>query len=161
MKKQKTLLFTILLLPVFVVSQNNNREWLTPYANVEFSDSLIVYSVSLNAVTGTNRLLPKYFDKHLLKVILTPTAGNVSSNDVFRSREAIMDYLNTEPVTFRSNVEQEEYLRLASMVLIWDLELDNHALTELESLKQSKSTNIKKNTELILQLQEVYKGLRD
>jgi hypothetical protein len=46
------------------------------------------------------------------------------------------------------------------MVLIWDLELDRQVLTELKSLNNSDNKEIKKQAETVLQLSEIYSGLR-
>jgi len=156
MKKLKILLLTILLLPIIAVAQSETNKWLTPYANVEFSDSMITYSVSLNAVTGTIRLLPKYYDKRMLQVIMTPAAGNVSSNDVFRSWAAIKDYLDTKPVTLRSNVEQEEYLKLSVMVILWEEKLSTFSIEEIKKMKTGNDTKISKYAGQTMQLLETY-----
>ena len=55
----KRLLVMILLVPIVVFSQNNeSKKALTPYANIEFKDGFVVYSIGRNTALLYPRLKP-------------------------------------------------------------------------------------------------------
>jgi len=71
--------------------------------------------------------------------------------------KTIMDYVNTEPVDQLTKSEMIDYLKLCALLVIWDKDLSNHAVVELEKLVASRNDEIKGNAELLIRLLEFYK----
>ncbi len=147
-----------MLVPVLVFSQNNeSNKSLTPYANIEFEDGFVIYSVGWNTVLLYPRLIPTVVNMKLMQLKYDHNNDNVSGEYINKSQKAIMDYVNTEPVDQLTKSEMIDYLKLCALLVIWDKDLSNHAVVELEKLVASRNDEIKGNAELLIRLLEFYK----
>lgn len=90
----------------------------------------------------------------LLRMDNKPTV--VNGKYIGESRAKIRDYLNTETVNLCSAKEKDEYLRLAAMVLLWDLNLTDHCRNELQMLQTSGSREMKENAGTVLNVLNVF-----
>jgi len=156
MKKTTTVI--LFLLPLLLAAQQKPAGWLTPYADVTFKESKIVYSMV--QPRENMRLLPRMYPRNLVSMSLGNQSVTVDSKYIVESQQKIRDYLATEPVSLRSAKEQNEYLRLSAMVLLWDMDLSPHCLQEIKSLQSGKDKTISKEANIILQVYEVYEKNR-
>lgn len=152
-------LIVILLLPVLLQSQNQDN-WLTPFADAKFDNGKIVYAFNASPDMVICKIKPLYFSQSLM--VLKPGLNMPSVNpvDVNRQQKAIREYLGNTSINEMESDLQEEYLSLAAMVLIWDLELDEHTFLEVTNLKNMNNEKSINHAQLILELQRVYKSLK-
>jgi len=154
----KKLLVILLLIPIVVFSQNNEKKKpLTPYANIEFTDGLVVYSVGWNMTFLFPRLRPKMINTNLIRLKSDYTNTNVSGEYIKKSQKAIKEYVNSEPVENLSKKDKIDYLKLCALLVIWDNDLSEHAVKELGVLTTSDNKEIKENAELVGKLLEFYR----
>lgn len=153
----KHLFISILfILPFMALSQQKPAGWLTPYADARFENGKIIYSVT-NAQQSMNfRLLPLMYPRNLVQLRFDNRSAPVNEKYVAESRDKIRDYLNTEPITLRSANEQEEYLRLSVMVLLWDLKLSDFNKKEVQRLKTGDDKTISKEADIVLQILTIF-----
>ncbi len=153
----KHLFISILfILPFMALSQQKPAGWLTPYADARFENGKIIYSVT-NAQQSMNfRLLPLMYPRNLVQLRFDNRSAPVNEKYVAESRDKIRDYLNTEPNTLRSANEQEEYLRLSVMVLLWDLKLSDFNKKEVQRLKTGDDKTISKEADIVLQILTIF-----
>jgi len=152
MKKITTVI--LFLLPLLLAAQEKPAGWLTPYADATFKESKIVYSMV--QPRENMRLLPRMYPRNLVSMSLGNQSVTVNSKYIVESQQKIRDYLATEPVSLRSAKEQNEYLRLSAMVLLWDLDLNSHAVQEIKKLKSSKTENLAKEADILLQVYDIF-----
>lgn len=154
----KKIVLLLLLLPVVLQSQNQD-EWLTPFADVSFVDDKIVYSYCRSQLLVVHNIIPRYYSESLMELRPGLNMPALNPSDVAHQQQMIREYLKEEDAIELNTSEQEEYLRLAAMVLIWDLELDEHTILELTNLKKTNNEKLINETNVILELQKVYKSL--
>lgn len=152
-------LIVIFLLPVLLQSQNQDN-WLTPFADVKFENGKIVYAFNASPDMVICKIKPLYFSQSLM--VLKPGLNMPSLNpeDVIRQQKAIREYLGSTSLNKLESDLQKEYLRLVAMVLIWDLELDDHTILELTNIKNTNNEKLINQAQLILELQRVYKSVK-
>lgn len=155
----KKTIILLLFVPLLLQAQQT-QEWLTPFSDVRFEDGKIVYSFCKSEKLMLLGIIPKYYSKSLMKLRTEFNRPATSIEDVARQQEKIREYLIEEQPSDLNQKDREEYLRLSAMVLIWDMELDKQVLSNLNILKRSETPEIEKQTELVLQLEDVYRGLR-
>ncbi|RLD84787.1 MAG: hypothetical protein DRJ10_00300 [Bacteroidetes bacterium] len=157
--KMKNILLLLLIMPVLAISQQpEGKEPLTPYADLTFKNGIVVYSLGQNQAILNPRLLPKVYDKNLLRLHFSNDFNNVSGKYIAESQQAIRDYVNTELVTLRSDKEQKEYLKLCALLVLWDRQLSQHARIELNKISTSGSRESKADAELVIGLLEFYEN---
>jgi len=155
--KMKKILLLLLIIPVLAISQQEeSKKPLTPYADIAFNDGIVVYTLGQNQAILHPRLLPKVYDKKLLRLRFSNEFDNVSGKYITESQQAIRDYLDTELITLRSTNEQIDYLKLCSLLIIWDKDLSKYAQTELEKISVSSNRDLRINAKLVIDLQEFY-----
>jgi len=155
--KMKKIFLLLLLIPALAISQQEEgKKPLTPYADIAFTEGVVLYTLAQNQAMLYPRLLPKVYDKKLLSLRFSNNFNSVSGKYIAVSQEAIRDYINTELVTLRSDKEQMEYLKLCALLIIWDKDLSKHAQTELEKISVSGRRVIRINAKLVIDLQEFY-----
>jgi hypothetical protein len=86
--------------------------------------------------------------------------ATVNAKYIGESQTQIRDYIATEPVNLHGEKEKNEYLRLAAMVLLWDLKLPPYCINELKKMKTSGNTRLKQNAATVLEVLEVLKENR-
>ncbi len=147
----------MLILPLLILSQQKPDGWLTPYANAEFKNGKIVYTVC-NPQQGMNtRLLPLMYPRNLVLLSFDHRPVSVNGKYIGESQAKIRDYINTEPVNLRSNKEKDEYLRLSAMVLLWDLDLSNHTLQEIKTIQNGNDKKLARKADIVMKVHEVFK----
>ena len=139
-----------------VSQQEESKKPLTPYADLAFKDGIVVYTVSQNQALLNPRLLPKVYDKKLLRIKFNNGFDRISGNYITESQQAIRDYVDTELITLRSTSEQMDYLKLCALLIIWNNDLSKHTKTELEKISALNNKELKKNAKLVIYLQEFY-----
>ncbi len=152
--KKTILLF--LFLPLLALSQTSSSGWLTPYANAEFKDEKIIYTIINPQQHLDARLLPLMLPRNLVQLHTDNKPTAVSGKYIAESQQKIRDYLNTEPVNLRSSKEKNEYLRLSAMVLLWDLKLSPFCQNNLKQMAQSEDTVIKRNVGTVLSVLKIF-----
>jgi len=154
----KKLLVILLLIPIVVFSQNNERKKpLTPYANIEFTDGLVVYSVGWSMALLYPRLKPLVINTKLMRLKSDYNNTDVSGEYIKKSQKAIRAYVNSEPVGQLTKKDKIDYLKLCALLIIWDNNLSEHAVKELGVLTTSDNKEIKENAELVGKLLEFYR----
>ena len=151
---KKTLLI-FLLLPLLAAAQKP-AGWLTPYADATFENGKIVYTVSRAEIKNNPRLLPLMLPKNLVSLCMDNSTGAVSSKYIAESQSKIRNYLATEPAALRSTQEQSQYLRLAAMAVLWDLDLDKHCVSQLQKISASSHRTLAKNADIVLRVREIF-----
>ena len=158
---KKTILLLTFLLPLLAFPQQKPDGWLTPYANAEFRDGKILYTISnLQLRMNNPQLLPLMYPRNLVLLRIDNQTQPVSGKYITESQAKIRDYLNTEPVNLRCEKEKDEYLRLSAMVLLWDLKLNDHCQKELKMLQASGSHKLKQNANTVLEVLKVFEKNR-
>ncbi len=154
----KKLIFLFFLIPVIIIAQATNRKKpLTPYADIEFTDGLVVYSVGWNMTLLYPRLKPLVINTKLMRLKTDYSIDNVSGEHIKNSQKAIREYVNTEPVGQLAANEKNDYLKLCALLVIWDNDLSKHAVKELGVLTASGNEEIKVNAEMVGKLLEFYR----
>jgi len=152
--KKITILF--LLLPLLAISQQKPAGWLTPYADAKFENGKIIYSVTNPQQAVNFRLLPLMYPRNLMQLRFDNRPAAVNGKYIGESQGKIRDYVNTEPVSLRNAREQEEYLRLSAMVLLWDLKLSDFNKKEIQRLKNGENKKIAGEADIVMQMLEVF-----
>jgi len=157
MKKIVSTLVFLLLIPFSIFAQQQTPEdWLTPYANAAFNDGKIVYSVT-NARESMNvKLMPRMYPRNLVQLHMDQQPTPVNGKYIGESQSKIRDYLSTEPVNLYNAEKQNEYLRLAAMVLLWDLDLPKYCIDEIKKIQTTKKPELKANAATVLAVWEVF-----
>ena len=159
MKKILTIIVLLLSIPAFTQQKPAGR--LTPYADAKFKDGKIVYTVAnLQLRTNNPQLLPLMYPRNLVRLRIDNQTAAVSGRYIAESQAKIRDYIDTEPVNLRSEKEKDEYLRLAAMVLLWDLKLSDRCQKELQMLKSSGDKTLKQNAKTVLDVLKVFEENR-
>ena len=154
----KNILLLTILIPLLAISQNKTHEQtLTSFADVEFADGKIIYSIDFTQSAWFHRLTPKMFDKKTFVLRRTSQFTYTGGNDIKESVESIKTYLNTEFVVIRTDGIANDYLRLCVLMIIIDGGLSAHATDQVEQLGRSGNGDIKKNAALVMGLLELYK----
>jgi len=156
MKKTILILF---FLPLLLQAQKQS-DWLTPYADARFENDKIIYSFCNSQELMITGIIPRYYSESLMKLRTDFSRPVPDIKDVTKQQLKIREYLTEESISNLSKEEEEEYLRLAAMVLIWDMQLDREVLATLKAIEQSGNREINQQAGLVLMLEEVYKGLR-
>ncbi len=162
-KNFKTMKKTILLflfLPLLALSQTKPSGWLTPYANAEFNNGKIIYTIISPQQHLDARLLPLMLPRNLVQLRMDNRPVTVSGKYIAESQQKIRDYLNTEPVNLRSAKQKNEYLRLSAMVVLWDLKLSSFCQNNLKQMAQSEDKQLKRNAETVLKVLAVFEENR-
>ena len=155
----KKLLIILVLIPIVIFSQNNERKQpLTPYADIKFADGLVVYSVAWNMTLLYPRLKPMVINTDLMRLKSDHNNTDVNGTYIKKSQKAIMEYVNSEPVAQLSEKDKIDYLKLCALLVIWDNNLSEHAVKELGKLSASGNKEIKENAKLVGKLMEFYRG---
>ena len=155
----KNILLLLLIIPVLAISQQEkSKKQLTPYAAIAFNDGVVVYTLGQNQAILYPRLLPKVYDKNLLRLHFSNSFNSVSGKYIAESQQAIRDFVDTELISLRSDKEQMEYMKLCALLVIWDNKLSKHAQMELEKIALSGNRNLQKNAEMVTGLLEFYSG---
>lgn len=153
----KKILLLLLIMPMLAISQQEESKMpLNPYADIAFSDGIVVYTLGQNQAILNPRLLPKVYDKKLLRLRFSNSFNSVSGKYIAESQQSIRDYVDTELVTLRSDKEQIDYLKLCALLVVWDNELSKHAQTELAKIASTGNRALQKNVELVIGLLELY-----
>ncbi len=152
--KKTILLF--LFLPLLALSQTKPSGWLTPYADAKFENGKIIYTIINPQQHLDARLLPLMLPRNLVQLRMDNKPTAVSGKYIAESQQKIRDYLNTEPVNLRSTKEQNEYLRLSAMVLLWDLKLSPFCQNNLKQMAQLEDKTIKRNVGTVLKVLKVF-----
>ncbi len=158
-QKMKKIVLVFLFVPLLIQAQQTD-EWLTPFADVRFENDKIIYSFCKSEHLMITGIVPQYYSESLMKLKTDFRKPAPSPSEVAKQQEKIREYLVEEQLSALTLKEQEEYLRLAAMVLIWDLELDRRVISELETIERPENKELKEQAVLILQLEKVYKELR-
>ena len=154
----KELLLFILLIPSILIAQSDeNKKPLTPYADIGFQDGFVVYTIGRNTTLLNPRLKPIVINLSMMKVKYANDIDNVSGAYIKKSQKAIRDYVNSEPVEQLSAKEQFDYIKLCSLLIIWDSTLSDYGTKELDKLTRSEDKEIKENAKLVTGLLEFYK----
>jgi len=152
--KKTILLF--LFLPLLAMSQTKSAGWLTPYADAEFNNGKIIYTVFNPRQAANNRLLPLMLPRDLVGLRYDNNAQAVSGKYIGESQTKIRDYLNTEPVSLRSAKEKNEYLRLSAMVLLWDLKLSAFNKKEVQQLRNDEDKKIAGEADIVTKVLTIF-----
>ncbi len=153
----KKILLLLIIIPAFAISQQEDcKKPLTPYADLTFKDGIAVYTLGQNQAILNPRLLPKVYDKKLLRLRFSNNFSGFSGKYIAASQQAIRDYVDTVLITLRSASEQMDYLKLCALLVIWDKDLSNHAQIVLVKISASSNKELKKNAKLVIDLQEFY-----
>ncbi len=155
----KKTIILLLLIPLLLQAQKATK-WLTPFADASFEGGKIIYSFCKSEHLMITGIVPQYYSESLMQLKMDFQKPAPDIKDVAKQQEKIREYLVEEQLTALSPNEQEEYLQLAAMVLIWDLELDRRVLSELKAMEISNNRELKKQAGLVLRLEEVYKSLK-
>ncbi|MDP2723899.1 MAG: hypothetical protein Q8O72_14180 [Bacteroidales bacterium] len=139
-----------------VAQQQNPTDWLTPYANAAFNDGKIVYSVTNVRQSMDVRLMPLMYPRNLVQLHMNQQPTPVTGKYMGESQASIRDYLATEPISLYNAEKQNEYLRLAAMVLLWDLDLPKYCIDEIKKMQTTKNPQLKANAETVLAVWEVF-----
>jgi len=161
MKKIIRVICLLLFIPIsFFAQQQNPEDWLTPYANTEFKEGKIVYSVTNARQSMDVRLMPLMYPRNLVQLHMNQQPTPVTGKYIGESQASIRDYLATEPISLYNAEKQNEYLRLAAMVLLWDLDLPKYCIDEIKKMQTTKNREIKTNAASVLAVWEVYEENR-
>ena len=158
MKKIVTILFIALSLTAIAQSSSSGR--LTPYADAEFTNGKIIYTIISPQQHHDARLLPLMLPRNLVQLRIDNKPVAVSGKYITESQNKIRDYVNTDPVNLRSTKEKNQYLRLSAMVLLWDLKLSPFCRNNLKQMAQSDDKAIKQNAETVLKVLAVFEENR-
>ncbi len=158
-------IFSIFSLLLFVSSwsvaqQQPPEDWLTPYANAAFNDGKIIYSVTNARQSMGVKLMPRMYPRDLVQLHMDQRPTPVTGKYIGESQAKIRDYLATEPVSLYNATKQNEYLRLAAMVLLWDLDLPKYCIDEIKKIQTTKKPELKANAATVLAVWEVYEDSR-
>lgn len=155
--KMKKIFLLLLLIPALAISQQEEgKKPLTPYADIAFTEGVVLYTLAQNQAMLNPRLLPKVYDKKLLRLRFSNNFNSVSGKYFAVSQVAIRDYVDTELILLRSASEQMDYLKLCTLLVIWDKTLSKHAQTELGKILISSKRELRGNTKLVIDLHEFY-----
>lgn len=155
----KTLLLFILAFPLLVFSQqSDSKKPLTPYADIDFENGKVIYTVGNAKLNFEYRLLPRMYDKRLLQIRFNNKNVPVYGKYMTESQKAMRNFVETEWVSMKPTQEQIDYIKLCALLIIWDNKLEAHATSELEKLAVSKDILVKKNAKLVNSLLESYKN---
>ncbi len=161
MKKIFSIFSLLLFVSCWSVAQQQTPEnWLTPYANAEFVEGKIVYSVTNARQSMGVKLMPRMYPRNLVQLHMNQQPTPVNGKYIGESQSKIRDYLATEPVSLYSAEKQNEYLRLVAMVLLWDLDLPKYCIDEIKKIQTTKNREINANAETVLAVWEVYEESR-
>ncbi len=152
--KKITILF--LLFPLLAIAQQKPAGWLTPYADAKFENGKIIYSVSNPQQAMNFRLLPLMYPRNLMQLRFDNRPAAVNGKYIGESQGKIRDYVNTEPVGLRSAKEKNEYLRLTTMVLLWDMKLSEFNKKEIQRLQSGEDKTIANNADIVLQILTIF-----
>ena len=156
--KKITIFF--LLFPLLAIAQTHTAGWLTPYADASFENGKIIYSV-INPQQAMNfRLLPLMYPRNLMQLRFDNRPAAVNGKYIGESQGKIRDYVNTEPAGLRSAKEKNEYLRLTTMVLLWDLKLSEFNRKEIIRLKNGEDKKIAGQADIVLQVLTIFEENR-
>ena len=99
-----------------------NSEPLTPYANITFNDSLVVYWIPKNLVMQYQRLRPT---KSMLYIAIRYESDvNISGRILDHiACHAICEYVNDSTLTLSSEKEKEDFIKLCALVAIGETTL--------------------------------------
>jgi len=157
MKKILSIFSLLLFVSSWSIAQQQTPvDWLTPYANAEFIEGKIIYSVTNARQSLDVKLMPRMYPRNLVQLHMDQRPTPVTGKYISESQSKIRDYLSTEPVSLYNAEKQSEYLRLAAMVLLWDLDLPKYCIDEIKKIQTTKNREMKANAKTVLAVWEVF-----
>ena len=155
----KYLIF-LLIIPSIAFTQKVNENWITPIANIEFSNTKIIYSYSLDECISFVNIHPVHYNPAIME--MRGVIGTGCINDCKDMFSQIHSYLEEWNYTLACNKDKYNFLKATSLLLIWDLEreypIPGNTLEILGYLENDMSVEIAKDTKLVLKLYNYYHG---
>lgn len=152
-------LLFLLLIPTIALTQKVNEFWVTPVANIEFSDTIIVYSYSLDQCSYVDKIHPVYYDPAILEMKGVFNTGCLEDgfNDL---HSQVYGYLNEWNYGKACTKDKYNFLKATSLLIIWNTNkkdfLPDNTLEILGYLENDMSIEISRDTELVLDLYYFY-----
>lgn len=152
--------FLLLFFPIAIMAQDNS-DWITPVANIEFKDNLVVYTCQVSEPGF--RLEPLFITDKFI-IIFSPQTGYPVADNLFIIREWLTDQVSSFPAEGSPGMK-ELYLKACALYIIWNIggeKLPDEALEQrLALLEQDMNTTISHQATLVKQLYEsILEGMK-
>jgi len=150
----KKLVLYLLMLPAISYSQKENESWITPIANIEFAESKIIYSYSLEECNSFYNLKPVSYNASVLR--LKGVIGTGCVDDYSEMLNQIHDYLAAWNIDIANQNDKYIYLRATSLLMIWNIHwldlIPENSIEMVGYLENDKSPEIAKAAKLVAAL---------
>lgn len=151
-------LLILLMLPFFSFTQKVNEFWITPVANIEFAESKIIYSYSLDECRPFDNFRPVHYNGDRLEMKGVFGTGCIDDyKDMFNQLHL---YLEEWQYGKACNKDKYTYLKATSLLIIWNIHwmklIPENSLEILSYLKNDMSIEISDATKLVLELYDDY-----
>ena len=150
---RKIILISVFL-PILAITQKVNEFWITPIANIEFGETKIIYSYSLDECIAFERLKPVSYNSTVMKMKGVVGAGCI--DDYKDMLNQLYSYLDEWYYGKACNKDKYNYLKAASLLIIWNNGekdfLPDDTIEILGYLEKDMSIEISKATKQVLNL---------
>ena len=147
-------LIIFFLFPLLSVTQTDNSNWIAPIANIEFSESKIIYSYSLDDCCSFERLRPVYYNETILEMKGIMGIGCI--DDYKDMLNQFHDYLDDWYIGRANNKDKFNYLKATSLLIIWNTQwmdlIPDNSLEILGYLQNDMSMEVANAAKLVLAL---------
>jgi hypothetical protein len=155
--------FMVLLLihPIVMFSQKANQYWTTPIADVEFSDSIIVFTFSAEALDQNYNLEPLIYDTRLIVFKRKPGMGSASYSSLKTLKASLTEFISNWDIIHANNSDKHEFLEVCTVLTILNCTqkeiLPENTIQVLGCLQKDLRPEIATNAEMVFALYKSYK----
>ena len=158
----RNLLF-LLLIPSVAFTQKVNEFWVTPIANIEFGETKIIYSYTLDECCLFERLHPVCYNSSVME--MKGVFGTGCIDDYKDMLNQLYSYLDEWYYGKSCNKDKYNYLKAASLLIIWNVGekafLPEGTIEILGYLEKDMSIEISHATKQVLNLYNDYNEKQD
>lgn len=152
-------LIVLFFIPISLFSQKVNEFWVTPIANIEFSESKIIYYYSLDECRSFENLKPIHYNRDIMEMKGVFGTGCIDDyKDMFNQLHL---YLEEWQYGIACNKDKYTYLKATSLLIIWNIHwmklIPDNSPEILGYLENDMSIEISRAAKMVLKLDHEYK----
>jgi hypothetical protein len=148
------------ILPLIGFSQKANQHWTTPIENVQFTDSVIIYTYTKQMPYILFTFQPIQVDNSVIRIIEANTAEYIYPGDLKSYFDQLTSYLAEGDIRYASNNDKYKILEVSVLVILHQrrghTKLPDNFENEIELLQNDLVTEIARNANLVYALFEFY-----
>jgi len=143
----------LLLFPLAINAQSNYDNWITPIADIEFSNGKVIYYYVAEVQPVFDRIVPLSYSNTLLLMYPVFVKVKMEQKMIDELKASVHNYLSNWSVQYSDNRDENRFIAYCCIQIIWDRSaLPENAIQALNILKNDLSILTSENATLALKL---------